>query len=488
MWLLLKTIIMSKSTRKKLNGKKAEPKTKMQPEQEVVTLSVIRPNAAGIDIGDTMHVVAVPPGRSNEQVKKFGAFTCDLQEIVKWLKQCRVDTVAMESTGVYWIPLFALLIQHGFEVYLVNSRHTKNVSGKKTDMEDAVWIQRLHSCGLLTRSFLPDDLTETLRTLVRQRKALIQDSNRCIQRIQKNLEMMNIKIHTVIRDITGKTGKAIIEAIIKGEREAKKFLPLIDVRIQASEEEIVKSLEGNWRKECLFLIKQCYTQYQQLQEHIRECEKEIETLLQQMVAVQNEGIIEPQEDKPQQQNSETMATCKEKKNKKKKNKNTPCYDVRQYLQRIHGVDVLEIFGISEISGLEILAETGTDLSKWETGNRFVKWLNLCPNNKITGGKLISSKLMSKKPNKASQAFRAAANGLKNSDNWLGDYFRRMKTKGGHKYAIVATARKLALIYYKIVKNKIAFTPMDINEYREKHKKSKIVYYEKKLAELRKEAA
>jgi transposase len=460
-----------------------------QSDQKVVALPVIRPNAAGIDIGDTMHVVAVPPGRSNEPVRKFGAFTCDLLEIVKWLKLCKIDSVAMESTGVYWIALFALLIQHGFEVYLVNSRHTKNVSGKKTDMEDAAWIQQLHSCGLLTRSFLPDDLTETLRTLVRQRKALIQDSSRCIQRIQKNLEMMNIKVHTVIRDITGKTGKAIVEAMINGEREAKNFLPLVDARIQASEEDIVKSLEGNWRKECLFLIKQCYAQYQQLQEHIRECEKEIETILQQMVAVQNEGVIEPPKDEPQQQqqNCETMTAGKKASNKKRKSKNTPRYDVRQYLQQIHGVDVLEIFGINEISALEILAETGTDLSKWETDTRFVKWLNLCPNNKITGGKLISSRLMSKKPNHASQAFRAAANGLKRTDNWLGDYFRRMRAKGGHKFAIVATGRKLALIYFRMVKNKEAFTPMDINEYREKHKKSKIAFYEKKLAELRKEA-
>lgn len=471
---------MSKST-----CKTAKPKLKKQFQQQVITLPVLRPNAAAIDIGDTMHVVAVPLGRDKEQVKIFGAFTCDLQEIVKWLKYCRVDTVAMESTGVYWKPLYALLIEYNFDVWLVNSKQTKNVSGKKTDMQDAIWIQQLHSCGLLKRSFLPDDLTESLRTLVRQRKVLLQDSSRCIQRIQKSLELMNIKIHTVISDIMGVTGRAILEAIINGEREAINFLPLIDGRIQASKEEIVKSLQGNWRQECLFLIKQCYLQYQQLQQHIKDCEKEAETILQQMAAAQNEGIIEQTIQNQSENESVKMYNGKK---KKKKNKNTPCYDVRYYLQQIHKVDVMDIFGLGDISALEILSETGTDLSKWPTGPHFVSWLNFCPNNKITGGKLISSKLMKKKPNNAAQAFRAAANGLKLSDNWLGDYFRRMRAKGGQKFAINATARKLALIYYKMVRFKECFNPVDIEAYKEKQKKAKIAFLEKKLAQLRKDAA
>jgi transposase len=296
---------------------------------------------------------------------------------------------------------------------------------------------------------------------------------------------MNIKIHTVISDITGVTGRAIIEAIINGEREANNFLPLIDRRIQASQEEIVKSLQGNWRSECVFLIKQCYTQYQQLQQHINDCEKEAEIILQQMDAVQNEGIIETVQTEPRDESQ--IKTDKGKK-KKKKNKNAPRYNVRQYLQQIHGVDVMDIFGISEISALEILSETGTDLSKWPTGPHFVSWLNFCPNNKITGGKLVSSKLMKKKPNNAAQAFRAAANGLKNSDNWLGDYFRRMRAKGGQKFAINATARKLALIYYKMVRVKESFNPVDMKAYKEKQTKAKIAFLEKKLAQLRKDVA
>jgi transposase len=452
-------------------------------------MRVINGNAAGIDIGDTMHAVAVPAGRDKSPVKKFGTFTCDLMSIIQWLKKCGVTTVAMESTGVYWKPLFVMLIQYGFDPWLVNSRQTKNISGKKTDMEDAAWIQQLHSCGLLTRSFLPDDLTETLRSIVRQRRVLLQDSNRCILRIQKQLEVMNIKIHTVINDIMGKTGSAILEAIIDGERKAENFLPLIDKRIQASDEDIRKSLEGNWRPENVFLIKQCYSQYQQLHQHMLDCDKEVEKILGQMSAIHNEGIIEPVDtlSAPQDVAEPTQAGTVKKK-KKRKSKNTPVYNVRQYLHQIHGVDVLDIFGISEISAMEILSETGTDLSKWATQNNFISWLNLCPNNKITGGKLISSKLMKKAQNNASRAFRAAANGLRAMDNWLGDYFRRMRGKGGQKFAIVCTARKLALIYYKMVRYKVPFMPVNIDEYKERHRKAKIASLEKKLAELRKAAA
>jgi len=478
----LKKKIMSKSTVKKENEKKRVVTKKKQPKQDFVQMSVVHPNAAGIDIGDTIHAVAVPPGRDKEPVRKFGAFTCDLQAIVRWLKECFIETVAMESTGVYWKPLHALLIAEGFDVYLANATQTKNVSGRKTDMSDAAWIQLLHSCGLVKRSFLPDDHTETLRTLVRQRKALIQDSTRCIQRIQKNFELMNLKIHTVISDITGKTGKAIIEAIIEGQRKASNFLSLIDERIQASEEEILKSLEGNWRTECLFLVKQSYAQYKQLQAHIGDCEKEIEEILQGMVAAANEGVIETG---PAHGSAEKKVGGLNQKKKKRKNKNAPGYDVRNYLRQIHGVDVLDIFGISEITALEILSETGTDLSRWETCNHFSSWLNLSPNNKITGGKLVSSKLMKKTPNAAAQAFRAAANGLRRGNNWLGDYFRRMRAKGGHKFAIVATARKLSMIYYKMVRYKEAFIEIDMQEYKEKQRKSKIQYLEKRLAQLKK---
>lgn len=442
----------------------------------VVSMPLINPNAAGIDVGDTLFSVAVPEGRDEQRYKEFGAFTCDLKAIAAWLKECQVETVAMESTGVYWKPLFSVLIHEGFEVYLVNAKHTKNVTGRKTDEKDAMWIQRLHSCGLLNSCFLPDEHTETLRTLVRFRRTLTQDSSRFILRMQKALELMNIKIHTVISDITGKTGTGIIEAIIAGHRDPQNFIPLIDVRIKAPLEILLKSLEGNWSKEHLCTLKVSYEMYNQLQQKITEIEKVIEETLQQYAALKNDGqILSPEKtDKP--------------KKIKRKTKNQPAFNTRNYLHHIHGTDVMEIFGISELCALEILAETGTDLSKWGNENKFIGWLNLCPNNKISGGKLISSHKLKKKPNLAAQAFRTAANSLRQSDNSLGDYFRRMRAKGGNKYAIVATARKIAIIYYKMIRYKQTFAPMDLKEYQEKYKAAKIQWLERKLRQLKGEAA
>ena len=216
---------------------------KATAKQKMVEMPLVHPNAGAVDIGDRMHAVAVPPGRDEVSCRIFDSFTCDLNSIVEWFKECGVDTVAMESTGVYWKNLFALLIQNGFEVYLVNAKHTRNITGRKDDESDAQWIQRLHSCGLLRSSFLPDDKIETLRTLVRHRRNLTQDSTTCILRMQKSLELMNIKIHTVISDLMGKTGRMIVEAIVAGERKPEKFLPLVDSRIQANEQTILKSLE-----------------------------------------------------------------------------------------------------------------------------------------------------------------------------------------------------------------------------------------------------
>jgi transposase len=395
-----------------------------------------------------------------------------LHAITAWLRKCGITTVAMESTGVYWKPLYTVLLEYGFEVALVNARHVKNVTGRKNDMDDAQWIQKLHSCGLLNSSFLPDDMTESLRVLVRHRKRLIEDSSKYVLRLQKALELMNMKIHSVISDITGKTGTAIIEAILRGERNPENFRQYIDGRIKADTDTIVKSLTGHWREEQLFMVAENYELYKYVQQRIAVCEHKIEEFLQRQVAVRKEGTIE------------TAMPVQEKASKKKKTKNQPLFNVKAYLMGIHGVDVTEIFGVSENTALEILAETGTDLSKWESEDNFVSWLNLCPNNKISGGKLISSLIMKKKAGYATQAFRAAANGLQRSDHWLGDYFRRMKAKGGNKYAIVAVARKIAIIYYKMVRYKQPFKPLDADEHRKKYKAAKIAYLEKQLSKLK----
>lgn len=447
----------------KVNAKK----TKAQS----LNLALVNPFSAGIDIGDKEHVVAIPEGLAAERVRKFGTMTRDLEALTAWLKQCGITTVAMESTGIYWKPLFSLLSRNGLEVYLVNASHVKNVTGRKTDETDAAWIQKLHSCGLLNSAYLPDDEQEALRTVVRYRKTLVQDSSRLVNRLQKSLELMNIKFHTVISDITGKTGKAVIEAIIQGERNAENFVPFIDRRVKASLEEIIQSLQGNWREEHLFTLKVSYDMYTMYMDRIEQCDRQIERQLQ---SYQQEGVmLELKENKVTQQ-----------KEKKKKQKNHPGFDVRSYLSNIHGVDVLAIYGLSAVVGLELLAETGTDLSKWPNEKHFVSWLRLCPNNKISGGKLISSKLLSKKPNPAGLAFRLAANAVQKSDHYLGDYFRRMKAKGGNKYAIVATANKLAIIYYKMVRYKQEFNPIDLELYQQKYKQAKIAFLERKLQQLR----
>ena len=258
----------------------------------IASFAIVNYDAAGIDVASKMHAVAVPPGRDSVNVKEFGAFTEDLQLIAEWLKKCKVDKVAMESTGVYWKQLYLVLIEHGFEVSLVNAKHVKNVTGRKTDADDAQWIQKLHSCGLLTSSFLPDDSTESLRSIVRHRKSLIEDSSRYVLRMEKALDLMNIKIHGVISDLMGKSGTAILEAIIAGEREPENFMQHLDYRIKANREEIKKSLKGNWRSEHVFLLNENYKLYGFVQQRILSCEKEIELHLQKMGAVNNEGIIE----------------------------------------------------------------------------------------------------------------------------------------------------------------------------------------------------
>jgi transposase len=452
--------------------------TKKFKEKTVVSLPVVNPDAAGIDVSATMHAVAVKPG-IEPNVREFGAFTEDLYAIADWLQECNVTTVAMESTGVYWKQLYLVLAERNFDIALVNATHVKNVTGRKTDMDDAQWIQKLHSCGLLKSSFIPNDASETLRNLVRHRNSLIKDGSTYVNRMQKSLELMNIKVQGVINDIMGKTGRAIVEAIIEGERSPENFMVFVDHRIKADRATLKKSLTGNWRDDQLFLLSENYELYKYLQQRIDKCDQEIELALQKQVAIKNEGIIEAIETSDKEP--------AKKKLKKKKSKNHTTFNAREYLEKINGVDVMEIYGISETTALSIHAEIGTDIAKWENEKKFVAWLNLCPNNKITGGKLISSSILKKKAGIASQAFRAAANGLQRSDHWLGDYFRRKKAKGGNKYAIVATAAKIAIIYYKMVKEKVAFCPVDVEEYRKKYKEDKIQRLENQLLKLKQAA-
>jgi transposase len=441
-------------------------KTKNEKVKRISQMAVINPTAAGIDVSDTEMMVAYPINEEQLEIRSFGCYTRDLHSIAKCLKENGTTTVAMESTGVYWVPLFLLLQEYGFEVFLVNAKHVKNVTGRKDDESDAEWIQKLHSCGLLNASFQPNILERTLRSIVRHRKNLVHTSSTYLNRIQKALELMNIKLHTVISDIDGKTGLLIIEAILKGERNPEVLADLRDVRIKASREEIIKSLEGHWTTEHLFELSQCYRLYSTHRQMIEECESEIEKQLIQQIASKNEGLI------PDLQKVKRKISGKHK----------ATFNLTAYLKEILGVDVTEVFGISEISALSILAEVGSDMSKWKTEHHFTSWLGLAPNTKISGGKVISSKIK-KKRHYAGQAFRIAANSLYHSKSPLGDYYRRIKSKAGTPKAVVATARKLAIIYYKMVANQEAFNPKALQDYQYKYKEKKINQLKKKLALL-----
>lgn len=435
------------------------------------TFNVIHPDAAGIDVSSKDYYVAVSADRDENPVRMFGCFTQNLQEIADWLKKCRITSVAMESTSVYWTQLFIVLQDQGFEVFLVNAQQIKNVSGKKSDVADCQWIQQLHTYGLLTNSFQPDNITRELRTYVRQRKKLTEDASKEVLRMQKSLTLMNIKLDRVISDIMGKSGKLIIEAILAGERNAKVLVMLADGRLKASKEDLIKSLEADWRKEYLFTLQQCYDLYQFYQVKIAECDKQIESIL----------MLYPRANITNNENkTEAFNPYKQ----KQKQKTDFTFDPDKFLKAIYGVDLVKLPGFSSVTAVTILSETGSSLKeKFPLKKQFLSWLNVVPNNRKTAGKIISSKVKKKK-NKAGQSFRFAANALKNSKCPIGNYFRKIKSRNGHGRAIVATACKLASIFYTVVTTGIEF---DYNIYMKSYKSNierHIVNLDKRIIDLK----
>ncbi len=415
-------------------------------------LPVIQPDAAGIDISSKEHFVAVNPDRTDEAIRCFGAFTEDLYAICAWLKECKVTTVAMEATGIYWLSLYLVLEEAGFEVLLVNARHVKNVRGKKTDLSDAEWIRQLHSCGLLSASFQPDEFTRTLRTYMRHRKNLLDMAASHIRMMHKALEQMNIKLQHVIADITGKSGMAIIEAIVKGQRNAEDLVRLLDGRIKAKREDVKRSLQGVWKEENIFELQQSFEMYHLYRSKIEDCDERIKNILLQKTTAQKDvGSIKPYV---------------------RSNKNNLNFDATEILQHITGTDVTEIFGINNSNALEILCETGLDMNKWPTEKHFTAWLNLAPNNRISGGKILSSKIQKKK-NRAGQVFRLAAYAIQRSKNWLSLFYHRIKSRSGVKKAITATARKIAVIFYKMLKDQVMFNPVSIDAYADSFKQHQL---------------
>lgn len=407
-------------------------------------------NAAGIDIGSESHYVAVPPDRDKESqdVRFFGTFTSDLYALANWLKKCKIDTVAMESTGVYWIPLFEILESKGFDVKLVNPRSIKNVPGRKTDVLDCQWIQQLHSFGLLQGSFRPDEQICILRSYLRQRSMLVSDASQYIQRMQKALEQMNIKLNQVIRDITGTTGMAIIRAILDGERNPKKLATHRHPRCKNDAATIAKSLHGNWRKEHLFALEQAVEAFNFYQKQIGVCDQKIE---QHLSSFDDRSAGRP------------LA-----KTRRLTGRNKLAFDAQEHLYQMTGVDLTRVDGLNTLSALQIIGEIGLDMSRWPTEKHFASWLGLSPGSKISGGKVLSSKTK-QCSNRAAHYLRLAAYSLHRSSSAIGAFFRRKKAQLGPAKAITATAHKLARIIYNMLKHGTAYEDLGQDYYETRYK-------------------
>jgi transposase len=411
-------------------------------------------NAAGIDIGSERHMVAVPEGRDTVSVREFGTFTADLEALATWLKQCSVTTVAMESTGVYWVPLFELLERRGFEVKLVDARHVKNVSGRKSDVLDCQWIQQLHTYGLLAGAFRPPDEVCVLRSYLRQREMLTQSASMHIQHMQKSLQQMNLLLHNVVSDITGVTGLKIIKAILAGERDPRVLAGNRDERCHNTTATIAKSLVGNYREEHLFALRQAVDLYETYQGKIADC---------------NQAIIKQVEKQPDISDDEPPTPDKQ---VPARDRIRDGVDVRDLLFKKSGVDLFAIPGLAADTLLVLASEVGFDMTPWKTEKQFAAWLNLCPGTRISGGKVLNNKTK-RHPNRATQAFRMAAASLCRSQTALGAFYRRLKSRAGGKHAVTATAHKIARIYYAILSRGTSYVELGQHAYEQRYKERRL---------------
>jgi transposase len=429
-------------------------------------LEVVHPDAAGIDVGNSAHYVAVRPDRDPQPVRRFECFTADLYRLADWLKNCGVKTVALQSTGVYWIPLYNILEEREFEVYLVNARHTKNLPGRKSDVQESQWLLKLHTYGLLNNSFQPPSEIRVLRTYWRQRLQHVSGAATCVQRMQKALTQMNIQLANVISDLSGVTGQLIVRAIIGGERDPRKLAELSHPRIQASREEIAKSLEGNWRPELIFVLQQELEMYDTYQQRVAECDKE----LQKHLAGFADTVPPP------------VKEALPLKKKKKQNKNNPHFQLADELQRIAGVDLTRIDGVDVIVAQTLVSEVGMDMSRWKTEAHFASWLGLCPDNRISGDKVLSRGTRHV-VNRAATALRLGASTLLKSQTYLGAQYRRLRTKLGAPKAITAMAHRLARLVYRMLKYGQHYVDKGAEYYEQRNRKQQIEYLRKKAAQL-----
>jgi transposase len=423
-------------------------------------------NAAGIDVGNREHYVAVPPGRDPQPVRKFGSFTADLHRMAQWLKACGVDTVVMQATGVYWVGLFQVLQDYGLNPQVVNAQHTKSLPGRKSDVQECQWLQKLHTFGLLNRSFRPAQDIGVLRCYLRQRENLVSAASTCIQHMQKALTEMNVQLANVISDITGITGMAILRSMVAGERDLHKLAALKQRQIRASQQEIAQSLEGNWRPELLFVVGQNLDLYDVYLDEIQKCDKQIETHMNSM-----KSKIDP-------------ATKKmpDSRHGHKKRKHGPQFDLRQHLYRLAGVDLTQIDGLDVQTVQTIVSEIGTDMSPWKTEGNFASWLGLCPDNRTSGGKVLKRRTRHV-VNRAATALRIAAWNLIRSQSALGAKFRRLRARLGAPKAITAMAHQLARLVYRMLKFSKEYVDRGTEHYEAKYRLNQVKWLTKQAAAL-----
>lgn len=447
-----------------MGKQKLTGKTKMQLPKHLQRLNL---NAAGIDIGSRSHYVAVPEGADDNPVREFECFTADLYCLADWLISCGVTTVAMESTGTYWIPVFEVLESRNLDVKLVNARHVKNVPGRKTDVLDCQWIQQLHTYGLLEGAFRPPEQICELRAYIRHRMNQVRYSSAHIQHMQKALTQMNLLLHNVVSDITGVTGMRIIKAILDGERNTQVLAGMRDNRCKNSVETIAKSLQGNYRPEHLFSLKQAVQTFEFYQAQIAACDREIETLLASFDSKTTDNL--PPQPDIAGKSSKTQIKA-------------PTFNLKNELFRVSGVDLTKIDGIDSTTAAKVISEIGLDMDRWKSPKHFASWLGLSPGSKITGGKSISGKT---KPvvNRAALALRMAASSLYRSSCALGAYYRRMKARLGAPKAITATAHKLARLVYSMLKYGTEYTDVGQDYYEQRYKARMIQNLKKRAKDL-----
>jgi transposase len=424
--------------------------SKKRGTQKRRALTTIHAGAAGLDVGATFHVVAVPPERDDESVRTFRSFTGDLHVLADWLKQVGVTTVAMESTGVYWIPVFEILEARGFEVLLVNARDVKNVPGRKTDVNDAQWLQQLHEHGLLRGSFRPHERVVRLRALLRHREGLVDEAAAHIQRMQKALMQMNVQLHHVVTDITGVTGMKVVRAVVAGIHDPAVLAQNRDVRCKESEETIREALTGNYRPEHVFALRHALDAYDFFQTKVKESDAEIERVLTDL----NADRPAPETPLPSVRHA--------------RGRNEPAFDVRKSLYTLLGADLSQIHGLGPYSVLRLVAECGDDMRKWPTAKHFTSWLTLCPGNKISGGRVLSSKSR-RSSNRAAALLRIAAVNIGRTQTAVGAFYRRLAARIGKAKAVTATARKLAVLFYNALRHGLSYTDPGASYYEERYK-------------------